>query len=82
MVKCDRCGRTAFGRITIQGKVDDDGNDTRGFVLEGVVIPFGPALNVEMMRRGKTAMCVPCWEGKPIPMPIMPKSRVYVGDES
>ena len=81
MVKCDRCGRTAFGRISIQGKTDPEGNDTRSFVLEGAVIPFTPELQVELMRRGKTAMCVGCWEGKPIPMPIKPKSKIYVGDE-
>ena len=79
MVLCDRCGRTAFGRIFLNGEKTDE-KDTRGYVLEGAVIPFTPGLATELMRRGVSGMCVPCWEGKPIPSPI-PKVPIYTGED-
>ena len=76
MVKCDRCGMTAMGRIFLDGK-----GEARKYVLEGAVIPFTPDLAVELMRRGMNGMCVPCWEGKPIPAPIPPRPKIYTGED-
>ncbi len=81
MVECNRCGQSAIGRIMITGKVEEDGTDTRGFTLEGAVIPFTPELGVEMLRRGAAGMCVPCWEGKPIPSPIQTGPKISVAGE-
>jgi len=77
MVKCDRCGRTAFGCISL---IRNKETGEQSYLLEGVVIPFTPELGVELMRRDKNAMCVPCWEGKPIPAPI-PRTKIYTGDD-
>jgi len=82
MVECGRCGRGVVGRISIAGKVQEDGTDTRGYTLDGAVIPFTPELSVELMRRGYAGMCIPCWEGKPIPSPIDDaRPKVFVGDD-